>query len=278
MLGNPPARSQRRPASLGAGVMRVLIVGAHSDGDRDRDRDGDRAGRAAAPRARRRRPALDELRAGRGAELMLIDVAADIGRPDPGARARERIFVPVVAYGVRTDARAAVAAVRAGAREFLPLPPDPELIAAILAAVGDDRRELVFEDPAMHEVLGAGAPDRAVRGERADHRRERHRQGDAGALRPSPQPPRRAQPSSRSTAPRSPRTCWSPSCSATRRAPSPAPSRAASASSRRRAAARCCSTRSARWTRACRPSCCARSRSARSTGSAAAGRSRSTSA
>ena len=62
--------------------------------------------------------------------------------------------MPVVAYGVRTDARAAVAAVRAGAREFLPLPPDPELIAAILAAVGDDRRELVFEDPAMHELLG----------------------------------------------------------------------------------------------------------------------------
>jgi two-component system response regulator FlrC len=42
---------------------------------------------------------------------------------------------------------------RAGAREFLPLPPDPKLIAAILASVGDDRRALVFEDPAMHEVL-----------------------------------------------------------------------------------------------------------------------------
>jgi two-component system, response regulator FlrC len=96
---------------------------------------------------------LDELRAGRGADLILMDVAADIGGLIR-ALATERIFVPVVAYGVRTDARAAVAAVRAGAREFLPLPPDPELIAAILAAVGDDRRELVFEDPAMHEVLG----------------------------------------------------------------------------------------------------------------------------
>ena len=37
-------------------------------------------------------------------------------------------------------------------------------------------------------------------------------------------------------------------------------------------AARCCSTRSARWSRACRPSSCARSRSARSTASVARGR------
>ena len=54
--------------------------------------------------------------------------------------------------------------------------------------------------------------------------------------------------SSRSTAPPSPRTCWRPSCSATRRAPSPAPWRGASASSRRPTAARCCWTRSPRWT------------------------------
>jgi two-component system, response regulator FlrC len=60
----------------------------------------------------------------------------------------------VVAYGVRTDARAAVAAVKAGAKEFLPLPPEPKLIAAILVAVGDDRQGLVFEDPAMHALLG----------------------------------------------------------------------------------------------------------------------------
>ena len=73
--------------------------------------------------------------------------------------------------------RTAVAAIKAGAREFLPLPPEPALIAAILAAVGDERRELVFEDPAMRELLRHGAPDRALGRQRADHRRERHRQG-----------------------------------------------------------------------------------------------------
>ena len=104
--------------------------------------------------------------------------------------------------------------------------------------------------------------DRAVRRLGADHRRVRHRQGGAGALRARPLEPRAGRRSSRSTARRSRRTCWSPSCSATRRAPSPARSRAASASSRRRPAARCCSTKSPRWTRGCRPSSCARSRSA----------------
>src|SRR3977135_2045515 len=88
----------------------------------------------------------------------------------------------------------------------------------------------------------------------------------------------RADPSSRSTAPRFPRRCSNPNCSDTRRALSRARSRAASASSRRRMAARCCSTRSRRWTCGCRPSSCAPCRSASSTGSAAPARSRSPSA
>ena len=67
--------------------------------------------------------------------------------------AAERIFLPIVAYGVHCPPEVAAAAVRAGAREFLPLPPEPELIAAILAAVGEDRRELVCVDSRMAEVL-----------------------------------------------------------------------------------------------------------------------------
>jgi two-component system, response regulator FlrC len=97
--------------------------------------------------------ALAELRAGRGADLLLIDAADDIAGLIRSLAA-ERIFAPVVAYGVDTDARTAVAAIKAGAKEFLPLPPDPELIAAILAAVGDQPGELIFEDPAMRRLLG----------------------------------------------------------------------------------------------------------------------------
>ena len=60
------------------------------------------------------------------------------------------------------------------------------------------------------------------------------------------------------------------SCSAMRRAPSPARPRSMSASSSRPMAARSSSTRSANCRSTCRSSCCARSRRARSTRSAAA--------
>ena len=45
-------------------------------------------------------------------------------------------------------------AIRAGAKEYLPLPADAELIAAVLAAVADESHQLVYEDEAMGAVLG----------------------------------------------------------------------------------------------------------------------------
>ena len=61
--------------------------------------------------------------------------------------------MPIVACGVANDARAAVDAIHAGAKEYIPLPPDPELIAAVLAAVADDTRELIYRDDAMARVV-----------------------------------------------------------------------------------------------------------------------------
>src|SRR3546814_3301446 len=65
----------------------------------------------------------------------------------------EQICVPVVACGVDTDARAAVNAIRAGAKEYIPLPPDAELIAAVLAAVADDGHAFIFKDPKMSDMI-----------------------------------------------------------------------------------------------------------------------------
>ena len=79
----------------------------------------------------------------RGADLMMVEVAVDI-RDLVQRLEAEHIVVPIVACGVDNNARAAVAAIHAGAKEYIPLPPDPELIAAVLAAVADDRRELVY--------------------------------------------------------------------------------------------------------------------------------------
>jgi two-component system, response regulator FlrC len=96
--------------------------------------------------------ALRVLRAGRGADLLMVEVAVDI-RALIASLEAEHIHVPLVACGTSTDARAAVAAIHAGAKEYIPLPPDPELIAAVLAAVADDHRELVYRDGAMAHVV-----------------------------------------------------------------------------------------------------------------------------
>src|SRR6185437_13786060 len=75
--------------------------------------------------------ALAVLRSGRGADLLMVDVA--VGIRDLVVRLdAERIHVPIVACGVTNDARAAVAAIHAGA---------------------DDTRDLIWHDEAMAQVI-----------------------------------------------------------------------------------------------------------------------------
>jgi len=95
--------------------------------------------------------ATQALRAGQGADLLMVDFELDI-RALIAANEAERIRVPVVACGIGADPRRAADAIRAGAKEFIPLPPEAELIAAVLAAVSDDERPLVARDPAMQAV------------------------------------------------------------------------------------------------------------------------------
>ncbi|HUG62250.1 MAG TPA: sigma-54 dependent transcriptional regulator [Methylomirabilota bacterium] len=96
--------------------------------------------------------ALKTLRSGRGADLIMIDVALPIAAL-VGDLAAERFHVPVIACGTDNDARAAVAAIRAGAKEYIPLPPDAELIAAVLAAVTADNRDMVVRDEGMLALI-----------------------------------------------------------------------------------------------------------------------------
>ena len=120
-------------------AMRVLIVGANNEQVASAIgiavRQGATLRHVATPEA-----AVQELCAGRGADLLLVDVVG-WGRRDP-RRGRRRTA-------------------RAGVR-----------------GSGDERS------------AGHGTPDRAVGRQRADHWRERHRQGDPRALRVPPQPPR----------------------------------------------------------------------------------------
>ena len=96
--------------------------------------------------------ALNAVRSGQGAELLMCDVALDIARLVTCLR-DERISVPVVACGINVDAATAVAAIRAGAKEYVPLPPDPDLIAAVLEAVAEEASEIVHRDPATADIL-----------------------------------------------------------------------------------------------------------------------------
>jgi len=93
-------------------------------------------------------PALVRLRVDARVDLVLSEALDDIGAL-VRALAAERINVPVVACGTGSDPDAAVRAIRAGAREFMPLPADPDLIAAILEAASGETHALIVRDPAM---------------------------------------------------------------------------------------------------------------------------------
>ncbi|MFB9969005.1 sigma-54-dependent transcriptional regulator [Pseudoroseomonas cervicalis] len=94
--------------------------------------------------------ALARLRA-EGADVVLCELHHDIGWL-VRAMAGERIACPLIACGPETDPQAALRAIRAGARDFLPLPPDADLIAAMLqAAAGESAEDTppTARDPAM---------------------------------------------------------------------------------------------------------------------------------
>jgi two-component system response regulator FlrC len=95
---------------------------------------------------------LNALRSGQGADLIMIDVKQDIRALITNLEA-ERIHVPVLACGIGTDTQAAVSAIKSGAKEYIPLPPDAELIGAVLTAITEENHALIHADPKMTELL-----------------------------------------------------------------------------------------------------------------------------
>jgi len=88
----------------------------------------------------------------KGADLLMIDVTCDIkGLLDQ--LASEHISTPAVACGVGSNSDEAVAAIRAGAKEYIPLPPDPDLIAAVLTAISVDEHDFIYRDRNMIQVV-----------------------------------------------------------------------------------------------------------------------------
>ena len=135
--------------------MQVLIIGALSGALA-------LAGRMAIARGAKLAQADDIgaalacLRADAKLDLVLCEVAQDI-RQLVDALASERIAAPVIACGVDTDPATAARAIRDGAREFLPLPPDPDLIAAILQMAAGESAAIIANDPLMLALLRRAA-------------------------------------------------------------------------------------------------------------------------
>ncbi|MBI2586306.1 MAG: sigma-54-dependent Fis family transcriptional regulator [Rhodospirillales bacterium] len=95
---------------------------------------------------------LAGLRSGHGADLVMIDVTLDVAAFIKSLES-ERISIPVVACGIGNDTKAAVRAIRAGAKEYVPLPPSTDLIAAVLEAVAEENYAIVHKDKKMAAVL-----------------------------------------------------------------------------------------------------------------------------
>lgn len=96
--------------------------------------------------------ALDILRGGKSADLILMDVKDNIAKLVQSLE-QERICVPVVGCGFNATSDDAVQAIRAGAKEYLPLPPEADLIAAVFEAIASEDHDVVFTSDAMKKTI-----------------------------------------------------------------------------------------------------------------------------
>lgn len=96
--------------------------------------------------------ALGALRAGKGADVIMADVKLDISKL-VASLDTERFVIPVIGCGTTSDASAAVKAIKSGAKEYVPLPPDEEMIAAVFEAIAEEENDMIAGDPAMQAVV-----------------------------------------------------------------------------------------------------------------------------
>ncbi len=97
--------------------------------------------------------ALHAIRNGKSADLIMVDVNQDIKFFITSLK-NEKIYATVVACGIESDKDKAVNAIKAGAKEYVPLPPEEDLMAAIFEAIsGSDKSEVIFKSKAFADVI-----------------------------------------------------------------------------------------------------------------------------
>lgn len=87
-----------------------------------------------------------------GGDIILVDLILDI-KTLTTALNNERIHVPVVACGIAASPEQAASAIHQGALEYLPLPPNSEMIAAVFEAITRESTAVTVHDPVMQKVI-----------------------------------------------------------------------------------------------------------------------------
>ena len=131
--------------------MRLLVIGQNNDGFGVATSIALKRG-AKVAHAGDIGQAILNLRSGKGADLIMVDAKLNIKFLVDSLKS-ERINVPIVACGFNHSAKEAVTAIQSGAKEYIPLPPDIKLIAAVFAAISDDKRPNFCNSPAMQKVM-----------------------------------------------------------------------------------------------------------------------------
>ena len=95
---------------------------------------------------------LSMLREGQGADLIWTDIGDNIKQIHE-ALAKERFAVPLMACGINPSPEEAEQAILNGAKDYIHLPPDPNLIADIIQNLSNKRHCLLYQDPKMVELV-----------------------------------------------------------------------------------------------------------------------------
>jgi DNA-binding NtrC family response regulator len=96
--------------------------------------------------------AVGLLQSGCEINIVMVEIGVDIGDLAERLRTDGRA-IPIIACGTRNDVRVAIAAMRAGATEYISLQPDADIIAVMLGAVADGTGDPIESDDAVALVV-----------------------------------------------------------------------------------------------------------------------------
>jgi DNA-binding NtrC family response regulator len=133
--------------------MRILLIGTLNDQLVTAGKIAKEKG-AKVIHAGSQEQAMQYIREGQSIDAALIDVKDNI-QEFINRLSTEKIILPVIACGVDATADAAAQAIEAGATEYLPLPPEEELIATVLEAITnqDTQNEIISRSSNFCQIL-----------------------------------------------------------------------------------------------------------------------------